>query len=164
MRGGVRRAQQLPARAGRLQRRTALPRCRPQLVAGPRPAGAQHAQRLPEDPVSALYPACAGAQNHCRADHGDWLAERPLCVQCGIPGVCAVPCHGAEPPPHGVPHRGSRAAAHDVRRVDLHERDGLSAALAVADLLSAARHAGHAQSPCGLVRGGRCVVLPTLLK
>ena len=30
------------------------------LVAGARPAGAQHAQRLPEDSIPALHPAGAG--------------------------------------------------------------------------------------------------------
>ena len=55
----------------------------------------------------------------------------------------------AEPPPHGVPRGRGGAAAHHVGGGHVHERDGLSAAVPVANLLYAAGHAGRAQGSVG---------------
>ena len=133
-------------------------------MAGPRPAGAQHAQRLPEDFVPAFHPACSGAENHRRTNYSHRLAERGVCVQRGVPGLRALPRHRAEPPPHGVPRGRGGAAAHHVGGGHVHERDGLSAAVPVANFLYAAGHAGRAQGSGGLVRGGGRVVLSALSK
>ena len=158
----VRGAEQLPAGAGRLQRRAAVSGCGAQPFAGARTAGAQYAQRLPENSIPALHPAAAAAENHRRADHGHRLAERRIYGKRGVPGLCAGTGHGHEPPPHGVSRRRYGSAAHDVRCEYVYERDGVSAAVAVAGVFFPAGDAGRAEGPRGLVRGGGGVLLPAV--
>ena len=54
------------------------------------------------------------------------------------------------------------SAAHDVRCEYVYERDGVSAAVAVAGVFFPAGDAGRAEGPCGLVRGGGGVLLPAV--
>ena len=70
--------------------------------------------------------------------------------------------HGHEPPPHGVSRRRYGSAAHDVRCEYVYERDGVSAAVAVAGVFFPAGDAGRAEGPRGLVRGGGGVLLPAV--
>ncbi len=120
-------------------------------------AGAQYAQRLPEESLRPCILPALLLRNHSRADHGHWLAERCVYMASAVfPGLCAGACDAAEPAPHGVSGGGHGGAALTMSAAAtfMSETVFLPLSLWQVYFLPAGCTPGCAAGPGGLVCGG----------